>query len=162
MNEQSCREIYLQPGESQLVSEPAMIRTILGSCVGITFRHSRLGLGAMCHPMLPSLSKASTNRLRLEERTRFVDFAVRDLAQRFDTLGALRHEVEIKLFGGADVLPVSRSSSRATVGSLNCEAALRTLDEEGFRIAASRLRGNCGSKIQFNTETGEVLVWKLC
>ena len=30
-------EIYVQPGESHLVRGPAILRTVLGSCVGITF-----------------------------------------------------------------------------------------------------------------------------
>jgi chemotaxis receptor (MCP) glutamine deamidase CheD len=52
-NEEGLPEIYLQPGESHLVKEPTILRTLLGSCVGIAFRIPRLGVGALCHPMLP-------------------------------------------------------------------------------------------------------------
>jgi len=31
--ETSIREIYVQPGESHLVSHPAILRTVLRSCV---------------------------------------------------------------------------------------------------------------------------------
>jgi len=47
------------------------------------------------------------------------------------------------------------------VGQLNCESALRVLQEEGFAIAASSLGGTSGVNIQFNTATGEVLLKRL-
>jgi chemotaxis protein CheD len=160
MGEAHLRDVYLQPGELQLVSEPAMIRTILGSCVGVTFRHSRLGLGGMCHPMLPRMA---TNRAAsgTEPSTRFVDFAIEEMGRQLDARGAIRKEVEIKLFGGGDVLPVNHETMRATVGRLNCESALETLSAEGFEIAAASLGGICGVNIRFNTVTGEVLLRRL-
>jgi len=55
-------EVYVQPGESHLVREPTMLRTLLGSCVGVTFLVPRLGVGALCHPMLPP---TPASRLRI-------------------------------------------------------------------------------------------------
>jgi chemotaxis protein CheD len=159
--DQPLRDIYLQPGELHLVSEPALMRTILGSCVGITFRHAGLGLGGMCHPMLPSDTNLAGSARCAEPRTRFVDFAIREMARGLDAFGAPRHEVEVKLFGGSDVLPVNHASRRATVGQLNSESALRILEEEGFQVAASSLGGKCGVNIRFDTSTGEVLLRRL-
>ena len=51
--EEECADIYVQPGESHLVRGPAILRTLLGSCVGVTFWHAELGIAALCHPMLP-------------------------------------------------------------------------------------------------------------
>jgi chemotaxis protein CheD len=160
MAEAALRDVYLQPGELQLVNEPAVIRTILGSCVGITFRHERLGLGGMCHPMLPHMA---TNRAAsgTDPKTRFVDFAIEEMGRQLDSLGALRKEVEIKLFGGGDVLPVNHGTTRATVGRLNCESAIETLEAEGFAITTASLGGKCGVNIRFNTVTGEVLLRRL-
>jgi chemotaxis protein CheD len=89
-----------------------------------------------------------------------MDYAIRDIASRFDKLGARRAEVQIKLFGGADVLNPS-SSSRPTVGRLNQEAAIEVLRDEGFEVTASSLGGNLGLKIFFDTGTGEVLLRRL-
>jgi chemotaxis protein CheD len=154
-------EIYVLPGESHLVTEPMILRTVLGSCVGIAFHIPRLGIGALCHPMLPSyLAKPEANH-SLAERRRYVDFAIRDLAGQFEALGARRDEVRVKLFGGADVLLVVNAASRPTVGALNCEAALRVLEEKGFEVVASSLGGTTGVHIKFNTETGVVLLKRL-
>jgi chemotaxis protein CheD len=154
-------EVYVQPGESHLVAEPAIMRTVLGSCVGITFRIPRLGIAALCHPMLPSHPLAGKAKLTTAAGRRYVDFTIRDLAQQFDSLGAQRGKVEVKLFGGGDVLLVTNPTSRPTVGKMNCEAALRVLRDEGFNVAASSLGGNCGLNIQFHTGTGDVLLKRL-
>jgi chemotaxis protein CheD len=154
-------EIYLQPGESHLVTEPSILRTVLGSCVGIAFRIPRLGVAALCHPMLPCYPLKPPAERNVAMGRRYVDFAIRDLARQFDSLGASRAEIEVKLFGGGDVLVVTNPASRPTVGSMNCEAALRVLEDEGFGIIASSLGGSCGLSLQFNSATGEVRLKRL-
>ena len=159
--EANMPEVNVQPGESHLVHEPAILRTVLGSCVGITFWAPRLGLGALCHAMLPYVPKKSEALMNVKAGRRYVDFAIRDLARQFDAYCARRSEVEVKLFGGGDVLVVVNESTRPTVGQMNCEAALLVLREEGFSVAASSLGGTSGLHIQFNTGNGEVLLRRL-
>lgn len=154
-------EVYVQPGESRLVSEPAILRTVLGSCVGVTFWTPRFGVGAMCHAMLPSCPAKLSEEVDLAAGRRYVDFAIRDLARQFDSLGVHRREVQVKLFGGADVLLVADTDSRPTVGKLNCEIAIRVLHDEGFDVVASSLGGKFGLNIHFHTATGEVLLRRL-
>lgn len=156
--EEKLPEIYLQPGESRLVREPAILRTLLGSCVGIAFCVPRLGLGALCHPMLPRFPVKQALTMTRSAGRRYVDYAVRDLARQFDALGARRDEVEVKLFGGGDVLLTGNDATRPTVGRLNIEVAIKVLEEEGFCIIASSLGGQRGINIYFNTQTGEVLL----
>jgi chemotaxis protein CheD len=154
-------EIYVQPGGSHLVTEPTMLCTLLGSCVGIAFLIPRVGVGALCHPMLPSYPKPPPLNRSAATGRRYVDFAIRDLAAQFSSMGARPHEVRVKLFGGGDVLLVVDDASRPTVGKLNCEAALRVLKEHGFEIVASSLGGTRGVNIKFNTASGEVLLKRL-
>jgi len=159
--DEALPEYYVQPGESHLVTEPAILRTVLGSCVGIAFLIPRLGIGALCHPMLPSYPLKPPADRSIAAGRRYVDFAVRDLAGQFEARGARRDEVRVKLFGGADVLMVVNAAARPTVGKLNCEAALRVLDECGYAVVASSLGGNLGVNIKLNTSTGEVLLKRL-
>jgi chemotaxis protein CheD len=77
-------------------------------------------------------------------------------------LGAHRQEVEVKVFGGADVLPLlAERGDRLTVGALNCQAAVEVLAEEGLTVTASDLGGTRGRRIHFHTGTGVVLVYRL-
>ena len=100
--------------------------------------------------------------MSVAEGRRYVDFAIRDLARQFDELGARRSEVQVKLFGGADVLLVGdEATSKPTVGKMNCEAAVEVLQDEGFQVVASSLGGTAGLNIQFYTRTGEVRLRRL-
>jgi chemotaxis protein CheD len=157
--EEAVEQVYVQPGESHLLQKPALIRTVLGSCVGITFWSERLGIGALCHPMLP---RAPASTMYVGEGRRYVDFAIEEMARQIDRLGILRNELQVKLFGGGDVLPVSEAATRATVGRLNIEAAIEVTEREGLSVLASSLGGNCGIHIQFDTRNGEVQLRRLC
>jgi chemotaxis protein CheD len=155
-------DLNLQPGELYLARNPSILRTILGSCVGVTFWSARLGAGALCHGVLPRCPQVWPPGYNLSDCHRYVDFSIRYLAQQFDALGASRRELEVKLFGGADVLPVAGTGrGRPTVGALNCSAAVEVLAEEGFTVSASDLGGVRGRRIHFHTGTGEVLLHRL-
>ena len=151
-------QIEIQPGESHLALEPGILRTILGSCVGITFWVKRLRIGALCHPMLPTAAAPHASPLNPTQNRRYVDIAIHDMSQQLAALGVNRRETEVKLFGGADVLNVNDRSFRPSVGCLNREAAVRVLRAEGYRLVASSVGGQVGVQIQFNTANGEVLL----
>jgi chemotaxis protein CheD len=138
-----------------LVREASLLKTILGSCVGVTFRCARLRLGALCHGIMPICPPGTGSA----DGYRYVDFAIRDLIHRFEILGARRDEIEVKVFGGADVLAVlATSSTRQTVGAQNCQTAEDVLHEEGLKILAFDIGGPEGRVIEFDTSNGEVLV----
>ena len=150
--------ISIQPGELYIARTPLMLQTILGSCVSVTFWSKRLALGAMCHGVLPKCPRGAA----LREQFRYVDSAIRYLLQQLDASGTKRKDLEIKVFGGADVLAVSASrAAKPTVGALNCKAALEVLQAENLSINASDLGGSRGRVIYFDTGTGEVLVKRL-
>jgi chemotaxis protein CheD len=160
--EAELAEVYLQPGEMFLAREPTIIRTLLGSCVGVAFWNERLGIGALCHAMLPRCPDGYSPVLSPEIGYKYVDYCIRDLARKFDELGAHRSEVQVKVFGGADVLlGEAETLARPTVGSLNCDSALDVLGAEGFQVIASSLRGKSGLTIQFNTGNGEIRLRRL-
>jgi chemotaxis protein CheD len=154
-------EIHVLPGESHLALQPAILCTVLGSCVGITFFIPRLGVGALCHPMLPHCPAAQLSRRNAFANRRYVDFTIRDMAQQLDALGAVRTETQVKLFGGGDVLPIGNMSWRQTVGRQNSAMATHVLDEERFTVFVSKLGGTSGVHIQFDTQSGEVLLRRL-
>ena len=156
--DEPIQEVYVQPGESHLVAQPAVLRTVLGSCVGVTFLVPRLGIGALCHPMMPKCPPAEMARMGVRAGRRYVDFAIREMASQLDRRGATRSEAVVKLFGGNDVLTVAGNDPKGTIGKQNYEAAHRVLAEEGFTVSACCLGGIAGVHITFDTATGEVLL----
>ena len=155
-------EVYVMPGESHFATEPVIFRTILGSCVGVAIYSSDHRAAALCHPMLPlHPGTKSDDPHEIASGHRYVDFAIRSIAAQFDAVGIQREELCVKLFGGGDVLLTKEKRSRLTVGEMNCETALRVLEEEHLRVVAASLRGNNGVHIRFHTATGEVLLRRL-
>jgi chemotaxis protein CheD len=152
-------ETFLHPGEWKLVRSSTVLKTVLGSCVGITFRVPRLGIAAMCHPMLPHHSARSLPHQNPLTAGRYVDFIIPELGRKFENLGAQRREIEVKLFGGADVLTTSKRGE--TVGKMNSDTAVNLIQEGGFCLLASHLGGDRGVFIEFHTGTGEVLLRRL-
>jgi len=155
-------ELNLQPGELHLARSPMVLQTILGSCVGVTFWSKRFCAGALCHGILPTVPKNWPANASPMEGHRYVDFSIQYLAREFDALGACRSEVEVKVFGGSDVLPVAEMrGAKPTIGALNSQTALEVLEAEGFHVLAYDLGGKRGRKIHFDTGTGVVTVYKL-
>jgi chemotaxis protein CheD len=150
--------VYLQPGDFHFTQRPTVIRTILGSCVGVTFWTRRLAVGALCHGVLPRYPKHGS----VLACGHYVDTVLRDLLRRFDELGIARSELEVKVFGGADVLPVdSRVARERTVGHQNWNTAMEVLAREQVRVVASDVGGTSGRSLQFDTATGEVRLRRL-
>ena len=94
----------------------------------------------------------------LSEGYRYVDFSIRYLARQFDALGACRRELEVKVFGGADVLPVHGTAPRQAHGG-RAELPGRAGGPGGGRFHRVRFRPGRNSRPDdsFHTGTGEVL-----
>jgi chemotaxis receptor (MCP) glutamine deamidase CheD len=45
--------LFLKPGEVCISREPAVVTTILGSCIAVTMFNERLKIGGICHALLP-------------------------------------------------------------------------------------------------------------
>ena len=155
------RQLHLGIGEVAIVERPTIIHTVLGSCVAAVFWSFQHQVGAMCHGALPTCPP-SLFRGPLEPRLRYVDCAIRHLLDQIESRGVKRKEIELKLFGGADVLPVLVSPNASlTVGSQNVLAAIRTLKEESLFLKASDLGGAQTRVIYFRSDTGQVALQRL-
>jgi chemotaxis protein CheD len=153
--------VHLAVAEVRLARSPVFLQTVLGSCVAAAFWSPKLAIGAMCHGALPRCPEKLLRGLDLKPRLRYVDYAIRYLVSRLCSLGARRSELEVKLFGGGDVLPLTGPRTTESVGRQNCIAAIRTLKEEEIKVTASDLGGRQGRVIYFRTDTGEVLLRRL-
>jgi chemotaxis protein CheD len=84
------------------------------------------------------------------------------MLDEFARIGVPPHELDAKLFGGADMFgPVAKSSGRATVGRQNIVAARAALSREGVTVSRSHLGGNLGRKIYFYPHIGDVLLKRI-
>lgn len=147
--------IYLKPGEMYFGETPGTVTTVLGSCIAIVMHNRRLRLGAICHAMLP-------DGICDEGGLRYLNCALTEMLDRFLARGVGCAEIEVKLFGGGDVLmPAGGGTRGKTVGRQNIETAMELIEREGLKLVSYDLGGPSGRKILFRTDTGEVLVKRL-
>lgn len=155
---------YLKPGEMFFGTEPALVSTLLGSCVSVVMFAPRLRIGAICHGLLPVCRDNANCQCTSEcgDGFRYVSCSIRLMLDRFRNAGVGSRELEVKLFGGSDMFALEGNErGKQGVGRQNVEIARQILDEEGIRVMAADTGGARGRKIYFYTHTGEVLMKRL-
>jgi chemotaxis protein CheD len=151
-------QCHLRPGECLVTQEPQWVVTVLGSCVAVTMFNPRFGLAAICHGMLPKSHGARQPGAKPEELFRYLDHAIPVMIERFSRLGLPPAEVEVKMFGGGNVIDLGGPAQNdRLIGDANIAKARKLLQAAGFQIKAQNVGGTRGCKILFNTQTGEVL-----
>lgn len=153
-------QITLNPGELIVTDKEAVIKTILGSCLTVTFFSPRVKLAAMCHGMLPLAKVDERFGLSGFHGFKYVDYSIEYMVNRFLRTGVRPQEVEVKVFGGSDMFDMT-SKTKATIGEQNIAAALTLLEQEGFTISKRDIGGRRGRKLFFVAHTGEVFLKRL-
>ncbi len=154
--------IYLKAAEIYFSEEPASVLTVLGSCLAVTMFHQHLGIGAICHGLLPQCAKRTACSEPCMDEARYVECSIERMVKRFTRIGALLREIEVKIFGGADMFAARPDSDGPVpVGKQNIATAMRITKEKGLRIVSLDVGGVQGRKIFFNTRSGEVLLKRL-
>ena len=149
---------HLQPGELLVTQELQWVITLLGSCVAVTMFNARFHLAGICHAMLPRPHHKDAPQSNPNECFRYLSHAIPAMAERFSQIGLQPAEVEVKMFGGGNVINMGGDPhDDHWIGSANVAIAQKLLQSARFRIIAQNVGGTCGCKILFNTGTGEVL-----
>lgn len=149
-------QLCLKPGELLISREPYEITTVLGSCVAVTMFNRRFGLAAICHAMLPHPFPGGCDDQAEAQTYKYVINVLPEMARAFRRTGILPNEVEVKMFGGANVIGHGDDRASQGIGSDNVRLARRLIGREGLKIKASNVGGHTGRKILFNTVTGQV------
>jgi chemotaxis protein CheD len=151
--------VYLKPAELFIGKKPAIVTTVLGSCVSVTLFHQRLGLAAICHAPLPQCRKKQDCTDCRTEKYRYVTCVIPEMIQRIARHCIETADIEVKLFGGAEMF--TNNHNNPSVGRQNVESAVRIIEAEGLRVKSANVGGLAGRKISFNTHTGQVFMRRL-
>ena len=143
--------VKIYPGGYYVTSHPEdVLMTVLGSCVAACIRDPVAGIGGMNHFMLPD--SETGNWGGISAATRYGNFAMETVINEIMSRGGHRDRLEIKLFGGGNVL---KSSSR--IGSRNVEFIRGYISDEQLKVTAEDLGGSLGRRIHYFPETGKVM-----
>ncbi|MCU0705106.1 MAG: hypothetical protein MUF18_14125 [Fimbriiglobus sp.] len=132
-------------GDVKATRGPAVLKTLLGSCVAACLYDPETGVGGMNHFSLPGASDEGKN-------ARYGAYAMELLITAIMKKGGHRDRLRAKVFGGAKVLNVE--SERLNVGAKNAEFVLQFLDDEGIPVVGRCLGGTSGLQVRFNPHTG--------
>ncbi len=151
-------EIFLQPGDHYFGDRDTRIRTVLGSCVSITFWHAQLLVGGMCHYMLPSRDQERRTGAGPMPDGRYADEAMLLLLKEIRAIGVPHKEYQVKMFGGGNMFPEANKQKDDHIGQRNVETARRLIKQHGFVCMAEHLGGVGHRNVIFDVWNGDVWV----
>ena len=155
-------QLYLKAGEIVVSDTPHIVLTVLGSCLSITLFHRRSGLSAICHGLLPQCREQAGCTGTCREMGKYVECSVTWMLKRFKDAGVPFADLEVKVFGGADMFTrSSREKAPISVGKQNIAVAQKIIERERLTVLSLDVGGTQGRKIFFNARTGDVLLKRL-
>ncbi|MGI4791604.1 MAG: chemoreceptor glutamine deamidase CheD [Janthinobacterium lividum] len=134
-------------------AEPAVVRTVLGSCIAVCLRDPRTGVGGMNHFMLPACSSGDAVSARYGVHA--MELLINDCMHA----GADRNHLEAKVFGGGHVLRMRETDGN--VPQSNIKFALHFLEMENIPIVSRDLGGYAAREIYFFTDSGRTMLKRL-
>lgn len=130
-----------------------MIVTILGSCVAACMHDPIARVGGMNHFLLPDSGSTSGN---VTESTRYGAFAMEQLINGILKRGGIKSRLEVKIFGGANVI-----NNSSMIGSKNVAFVQEFLRREGLAISGQDLGQDYPRRLRYYPDTGKVMLLKL-
>lgn len=145
----------IMPGEFYVTTTGELIKTTLGSCVSACMRDPDTGIGGMNHFLLPidGTEKFGGTTGIPSTSTRYGVNAMEELINTILRAGGLRTRLEVKVFGGGNVLQGSTD-----IGQKNIEFVREFLRNEGFKISSEDLGGPYSRVVIYAPVTGNVRV----
>lgn len=149
MGGEAEERVYLYPGSLWAGDHPAVITTVLGSCVSVCLWSDRIA--GINHYLLPRGGTSAS--------ARYGSDALPMLLQRVVELGAKPATLFAAVFGGASLF--SNGGAEPSLGSRNVIEAREFLTRHGIPVIREDAGGREGRKLTFRTIDGTTLVRRL-
>jgi chemotaxis protein CheD len=147
------KKVIIGIGEYAVSIPPTVIVTLgLGSCVGVCIRDPISKIGGMVHVMLPDSGGKPVNM-----PGKFANTGIKTLVEDIKKKGGNTSKLEAKIAGGASMF----ESKGMNVGARNVEAVKKWLRHFGIRLVAEDTGGNRARSIEYDLETGKLLIRKV-
>lgn len=138
------KTVHVTQGQFAVSADPeAELVTILGSCVAVCLHDPVAGMGGMNHFLLPGADP---------EDRQCIKYGAHSMEQLINALlrmGAGRHRIEARLFGGANLV-----AGLGRIGARNLGFARDYVLRERFALKGEDGGGCFGRKLRFRPATG--------
>jgi chemotaxis protein CheD len=138
--------------ELEVAEPPDILRTILGSCVGICLYDNKNKIGGLSHIMLPKINDMNS------DKKKYADTAIPILLDKMVKKGANMDIITAKLVGGATMFNFPSKSSFTNIGQSNATSVKKILNNLNIKIIAEELGGDFGRTIDFYMDTGSIKI----
>lgn len=145
----TIRECKVAMGGLEVLQGAGVLRTLLGSCIGLTLFDRKLRIGGLAHIVLPVSNGVAA------PPGKYADTAIPHLIRTIESLGGQMRHVVAKFAGGSDMFA---SASANAVGELNIAMVETLLQDARITVTGRHCGGNKGRRMEFDVQTGRVTV----
>ncbi len=132
-------------GEIAVATSEGVLRTLLGSCIGLVLYDRQARAGGLAHVVLPD------SQGRTDQPGKYVDTAVPELIRQIESAARGKLRLTARFAGGANMFS---TSADATIGSQNAQRIRETLQKHGIVIEGAACGGTKGRRLSFDVATG--------
>ena len=136
-------------GEIEVARGAYLLRTLLGSCIGLILYDHRYQIGGLAHVVLPNSNRQTSTP------GKYADTALVELIRQIQELGGRERQLSAKVIGGANMFTTSGPLS---IGDQNIAAVDLLLKNAGIPIMARHCGGRAGRRVAFEVDTGRVTI----
>ena len=141
--------IFLLPGEYRTTKIPAVLETLVGSCVCVCLYNTKTGHAAMNHFLQDHPPKNTHSDIGQYGNTATL-YIIKALMKS----DPLPSHYSAQIFGGAAV--IKTTSEEFNIGKKNIDIARKTLAANRIRITREEVGGNRGRRVVFDTEKNAI------
>ena len=150
---EKCMVVKIYSGDCYVTSaHNEMLVTILGSCVSACIHDPIAKITGINHFLLPGVPNEHGD----QPSPRYGKIAMDLLIEKLVAAGANYHALEVKLFGGGNVI-----SNSVPIGGRNVEFVRLYLAQHHLSLKGSDLGGTLPRRIHYYTQDGRVMLRKL-
>jgi chemotaxis protein CheD len=135
----------IRMGEMAVASTSGVLRTLLGSCVGIALYDRRRRVGGLAHVVLPD------SRALSENPGKYVDTAIPALLAEMQALHPEALRLSARIAGGAQMFA---AAGTRRIGDQNVEATEALLKTMRIPIVGRHCGGSKGRRMTLDVATG--------
>jgi|JI8StandDraft_1071087.scaffolds.fasta_scaffold198778_1 chemotaxis protein CheD len=141
----------------KLGKNPEILRTTLGSCIGIVFYNPEKQIGALSHIML---AKDPTGKDLSKNPLKYGETALPLLVKSMEENGCPIGSFSARIFGGASMFKGINSSFLQNIGEQNIQIVKEFLTNKNIPILVEDLAGHDGRTISVYLDDGRILLKK--
>lgn len=148
----------VKPGEFYVTTNDEAIMTVLGSCISACICDLSNGVGGINHFMLPLKGSTYEKNADMDsgEAARYGNWAMEFLINEILKAGGKRRNLEVKVFGGGNII-----GSSGVVGRNNVSFVQEYIFDENLNLTASDLGEDYARQLIYFPQLGKVKMRKL-